>query len=350
MAHQAAHVGAFEWNVQTGVNTWTPELEAMYGLKPGQFGGTEPAWEQLVHPEDRAKAVGVVERAFETFQPEEGEWRVVWPDGSVHWLVGRFQVFKDYAGKPLRLAGVNLDITDRKRAEEELNDFASIVAHDLKAPLRGVATIAGWLRTGYAGKLDDKGRERLAQMNQRVRRMDRMIEEILEYSRLGRTREEPEPVALAQLVPLVVHDLALAPHVRIRIAPGLPMVQGKPVRLRQVFQNLIGNAIKYADKPQVDIRVDWAEVGSLWEFRVADNGPGIEEKHFERIFKMFQTLAPKDRTDSTGVGLALVKRIVERAGGRVWVESRLGEGSTFHFTWPKGPRTEATEMVERMAA
>jgi signal transduction histidine kinase len=126
--------------------------------------------------------------------------------------------------------------------------------------------------------------------------------------------------------------------VRIRAMPGLPIVYGEPVRLRQVFQNLIGNAVKYGDKAETDIRVEFADGGSFWEFRVADNGPGIEERHFERIFKIFQTLAPKDKTDSTGVGLALVNRIVERAGGRVWVQSRLGEGSTFCFTWPKGPR------------
>lgn len=118
MAHQAAHIGAFEWNVQTGINHWTPELEAMYGLKPGEFEGTEEDWEQLVHPEDQAKAVETVNRALVTFQPEEGEWRVVWPDGTVHWLVGRFQASKDQAGKLWRLTGVNIDVTEKRQAEE----------------------------------------------------------------------------------------------------------------------------------------------------------------------------------------------------------------------------------------
>jgi PAS domain S-box-containing protein len=120
LAHQAAHIGAFEWSLQTGVNIWTPALESMYGLKPGEFGGTEKAWERLVHPEDRSRAVATVERAVNTFQPQEGEWRVVWPDGSVHWLIGRFQAFKDHAGKPSRLVGANVDITGRKKAEEAL--------------------------------------------------------------------------------------------------------------------------------------------------------------------------------------------------------------------------------------
>jgi PAS domain S-box-containing protein len=120
MAQQVSHMGAFEWNVQSGVDTWSPGLETMYGLKPGEFGGTESAWEKLVHPEDRAKAVAAVDRALETLQPQEVEWRVVWPDGTVHWLVGRCQAFRDETGRPLRVVGVNIDITDRKRAEEEL--------------------------------------------------------------------------------------------------------------------------------------------------------------------------------------------------------------------------------------
>jgi two-component system, LuxR family, sensor kinase FixL len=245
------------------------------------------------------------------------------------------------------------DITERKRAEEalrqseqrlqaanrELTDFATVVSHDLKTPLRGVATLAKWLQSDYADKLDAEGRESLAEMVDRIRRMDRMIEGILHYSRLGRTEENPEPVPLGELVAEVVQDLAPAADVRVRVAPHLPLVYGEPVRLRQVFQNLIGNAIKHGNKAEIDVCVDCTDSGPFWQFSVVDNGRGIEERHFERIFKIFQTLAPKDTTDSTGVGLALVKRIVECAGGRVWVESRRGEGSTFHFTWPKGPQT-----------
>lgn len=124
LAHQAAHMGAFEWNIRTGVNNWTPELETMYGLKPGEFARTEPAWERFVHPEDRDKAVAAVKRALETLKPEEGEWRVVWPDGSIHWLVGRFQAFTDRMGKVSNLVGVNIDITARKEAEQALRQSA----------------------------------------------------------------------------------------------------------------------------------------------------------------------------------------------------------------------------------
>ncbi len=266
-----------------------------------------------------------------------------------------FDVYAFRIGEPdnHQVAILFSDITERKNAEtkrmalikevqsinQELNDFASIVSHDLRAPLRGVATLASWLQSDYADKLNDQGRDYLAQMNKRVGRMDRMIEGILDYSRLGRTIENPERLELAKVLPGVVEDLAPPPRVHVQIAPGFPAVYGQSVRLRQLFQNLIGNAIKHADKPEVEIGVNWADSGSAWEFSVTDNGPGIEERHFERIFKIFQTLAPKDKTDSTGIGLALVKRIAERAGGRIWVESRLGEGSTFHVVWPKAPQS-----------
>jgi len=239
------------------------------------------------------------------------------------------------------------DITERKRAEEsleaanrELIEFATVVSHDLKTPLRAVATLAKWLLIDCADKLDGEARANLAEIMNRVGRMDRMIDDILTYSRLGREDERPEVVALDDLVAGVVQDLAPPPGVVVSVAAGMPEVRGVPVRLRQVFQNLIGNAVRHRDKSQLDVCVAWADAGTSWQFNVADNGPGIAERHFERIFRIFQTLNPGGASGSTGIGLALVKRIVERAGGRVWVESRVGEGSTFHFTWPKGPSNE----------
>ena len=127
LAQQVAKIGTFEWNIQTGVNIWTPELEAIYGLRPGEFGKTQPAWEQLVYPDDLPNALRLVEQAFNTGEPVEGEWRVVWPDGSVHWLTGRWQVFKDATGQPLRMTGVNIDITERKCIEKALAERARLL-------------------------------------------------------------------------------------------------------------------------------------------------------------------------------------------------------------------------------
>ncbi|HEY3359928.1 MAG TPA: ATP-binding protein [Polyangia bacterium] len=133
LAQQAAQVGIFDWNIETGVNSWTPELEALYGLPAGGFARTEEGWENLVHPDDRAKAVGWVEQALTTGAPTKGEWRVVWPDGEIHWLAGRWQVFKDEAGKPTRMTGLNVDITERKRTEEALLAVTDQVTEQLAA-------------------------------------------------------------------------------------------------------------------------------------------------------------------------------------------------------------------------
>jgi PAS domain S-box-containing protein len=122
LAQQAARIGTFDWNIRTGVNTWTPELEAMYGLPPGGFGGTQTVFENLVHPDDRAGVIKLVDAAMKTGQPTTGEWRVVWGDRSVHWIAGRWQVFRDASGEPSKMIGVNIDITERKRAEEALRE------------------------------------------------------------------------------------------------------------------------------------------------------------------------------------------------------------------------------------
>src|ERR1700757_3690889 len=127
LAQQAARVGTFDWNIRTGVDTWTPELEAMYGLPPGGFGGTQTVFENLVHPDDRAGVIELVDGSLKTGQPANGEWRVVWRDGSVHWIAGRWQVFMDASGEPSRMIGVNIDVTEHKQAEERLREYEKAV-------------------------------------------------------------------------------------------------------------------------------------------------------------------------------------------------------------------------------
>lgn len=251
-------------------------------------------------------------------------------------------------GVPLGLSVVR-DITERKQAErqqakllrqlaeinQELADFAYVVSHDLKAPLRAIRTLADWLCVDYQDKFDEQGKENLQLLNDRVDRMQNLIDGVLQYSRIGRTEQEKAPVDLSQLVPQIVESLGVPGHISIHIESGLPTIEADVTRITQVFQNLLSNAIKYMDKPQGSITIACVQEGPFWKFNVSDNGPGIEEKHFERIFKLFQTLAPRDGHESTGVGLTIVKKIVEMYGGKVWVESEVGIGSTFFFTLPK---------------
>ncbi|MGO8756199.1 MAG: sensor histidine kinase, partial [Gallionellaceae bacterium] len=226
-------------------------------------------------------------------------------------------------------------LRELESANEELKNFAYVVSHDLKAPLRAIGSLADWLSTDYADKFDDEGKEHMRLLISRVRRMDGLIDGILLYSRVGRVKETIVAVDLNQLVREVIDLLAPPANITVTIENPLPTIMAEPTRIQQVFQNLLSNAVKYMDKAKGDIGIACSAEGKQWKFSVADNGPGIKQQHFEKIFQLFQTLAPRDRVESTGVGLALVKKIVEMYGGHVWVESIVGEGSTFFFTLPR---------------
>ncbi|MBF0126600.1 MAG: GHKL domain-containing protein [Magnetococcales bacterium] len=225
-------------------------------------------------------------------------------------------------------------ILQLERSNQELKQFAYIVSHDLKAPLRAISSLTQWIAEDYSGLFDEDGREQVALLVSRVKRMERLIEGVLHYSRIGRLQEEPVVVNLNKLVRELIVHLQPPKNVRIDMLNHLPVVFGDKTRLAQVFQNLLSNAIKFMDKPHGIIRVDCVQEGEAYHFTVADNGPGIPEKEFERIFQIFQTLHARDEYESTGIGLTLVKKIVEFHGGRVWVTSTVGEGSLFHLTLP----------------
>ncbi len=245
------------------------------------------------------------------------------------------------AEEKLRVLNVNLEqkivlrTQEIKQANVELSEFAHVVSHDLKAPLRGIASLAGWLATDYADKFDEDGRKLITLITARVNRLDNLINGILAYSRAGRSREDRLEVDLDLIARNVVELLAPPPHIRFIFDAKLPTVLFEPTKAQQVFQNLFSNAIKFMDKPEGIIRIRCDAEDNHWHICITDNGPGIEAKYFERIFQLFQTLIPRDQVESTGVGLALVKKIIEQVGGRIWVESIPGEGAAFHFVLPQ---------------
>ncbi len=226
-------------------------------------------------------------------------------------------------------------VEEMRRSNKELQDFAYVAAHDLKAPLRGIGTLADWIASDYGDKLDEPGRQQLDLLKRRVTRLSDLISGILQYSEIGRMTHRRELVDLGKLVPETIALLDPPAHIQVMVRDELPAVLSEKVRLEQVFHNLIDNAIKFMDKPQGRIEIGCTDQGRVWQLGVTDNGPGIEGRHFEKIFQMFQTLAPRDQHESTGIGLPIVKKIVELFGGRIWVESKPGVGSTFFFTLPK---------------
>lgn len=229
---------------------------------------------------------------------------------------------------------------DLERSNRELDHFARATSHDLKAPLRGIATLTSWIEEDLkgTGQISETTEERLALMRNRVWRMEGLIQGILDYSRVGRMDSEIETVHVRDVIREVLDLLAPPEGMEVEVTGPRVMVQTKRIRLQQVLSNLIGNAIKYHDKEKGKITVNMRERGDWLEFEVTDDGPGIDPQFHEKIFLIFQTLQPRDVFESTGVGLALVKKIVEGEGGKVSLESEPGKGSTFRFTWPRTPR------------
>lgn len=275
----------------------------------------------------------------------------------------------EYYSKPQRLGEQIVgrvwsfrDVTDRRLAEqkqaallqrvaeinEELTHFAYVVSHDLKAPLRGIKLITEWLCADYGDKLGDDAKEQMGLLQSRVARMHNLIDGVLQYSRVGRIKEDMVAVDLNELIPGIIDGIVPPEHIRIVVEPDLPVIECERTRITQVFQNLLGNAVKFMDKPEGEVKIACVQDGGFWRFSVSDNGPGIDDKYFDRIFRLFQTLVSRDEFESTGVGLALVKKIVEMYGGRIWVESEIGRGSTFLFTFPK--RRQAVEVESPTAS
>lgn len=220
-------------------------------------------------------------------------------------------------------------------ANRELKDFASIVSHDLKAPLRGVKTLALWILDDCGDKFDTKATEQMHLLLDRVEKIYNLIDGVLRYSKVGQATGEHTSVNLDTFIPEVIDMVVPPEHIKVTVENQLPSIVCEETHIMQLFQNLLSNAIKYNDKPQGWIKINCVDDGDFWKFSVADNGPGIEEKHFERIFRMFQVLSVNEKVQGTGVGLTVVKKIVELYGGRVWVHSEVGKGSTFFFTFPK---------------
>ncbi len=227
-----------------------------------------------------------------------------------------------------------------KRIEEsnkELDDFTYTVSHDLKEPLRSLDSFAKFLSDDYSEKLDDEGKHYIQRIRANSQHMKKLTEDLLEVSRLTKRPNELEPVAIAKLI----DDLRLRfeaamqqKNVRLLVDADLPTVVCDRVRITEVLANLISNGIKYSDKPECEIHVGCKEEEGAWKFHVRDNGPGIDKQYFEKIFEMFQRLGKKEEHEGTGIGLTIVKKIIEKHKGRIWLESALGQGTTFYFTIP----------------
>ncbi len=368
-AMAVANDGVWDWDLTTNTIVYDDRYFTMAGYEPGEFPSTLDEWEKRVHPDDTERATSAMEQCLaERGRDYEVEFRYRRKNGDYMWILAKGQVVtREDEGEPIRFVGTHSDITARKRAEQiltrqkaqleriniryeqlnaelkssndELDEFAYIASHDLKEPLRGIHNYSQFLLEDYEEKLDDDGVRKLQTLITLTQRMENLINSLLEFSRLGRSKLAYIETDLDDIVKGVMESLSIRlseTGVEVRIPRPLPTVKCDRVRIAELFRNLVTNAIKYGDKPKRWIEIGYTEPTSddnSYAFYVADNGIGIKKNHIDRIFNIFERLHGRDKFGGgTGVGLTIARKIVERHGGTMTVESEHGVGSKFIFT------------------
>jgi signal transduction histidine kinase len=361
-SQEMGSTGSWSYDMATMVIAASAQSLKMFGFPPTRQ--DYPLATFLACIPERERVGQVLAEAISTGQAYDDEYLVRPADGSsektIH-AIGRLE--KDALGIPLRVVGFIQDITERRHAEHalqqqtqalersnaELEQFAYVASHDLRQPLRMVNSYMQLLERALADKLDDKTREMMHFATDGAKRMDQMLVSLLEYSRVGRKGEPLQPLASRAAVEEALHFLAPSiqeAQATVRMAGDWPQVLASRNEFTRLWQNLIGNAVKYRTPeraPQIDITVTPEPEGGGWRFCVADNGIGIDPAQFERLFKVFQRLHAREAFEGNGIGLAVARKIVERHGGRIWVESAgTGQGCRFCFKLPTALAGETT--------
>ena len=343
--------GIWYWDLEDPAHEWlSPRFKALFGYAEDEMENSPEWWQANI---DRGDLKTWMERLEAHERGEtpfvQGVVRYRHRDGSTVWVNCRGIIIRDREGKPIRMLGAHNDVTDLKRTEQtllertrelersntDLESLAYVISHDLKAPLRAIDNISGWLAEDLAEKLTGEDLEQLDLLRSRVQRLTAMIEGVLHYSRAGREKGEMERVEVGDLVAEVTDLLAPPEGFSVVVEGELPTLITERIPLQQVLMNLIGNAISHHDREEGIVKVGCEDGGDVLRFIVSDDGPGIPPEKRKEIFQVFRTLQSKDEGGSTGIGLAIVERIVGRLGGEVEVESREPRGTTFSFDWPK---------------
>ncbi|MEM6414464.1 MAG: PAS domain-containing protein [Pseudomonadota bacterium] len=356
LAASGASVGIWDWsNVEEDEQWWSKILYELFGLDPTFVPASLRNFKKLIHPDDQAAAQDMLDRHFRNREPFHIEVRIKHGDGGYRWFLSSGQAIWDQNGKPQRMVGTVMDINDLKttqeqlqertttleRTNEDLQNFAYIASHDLRAPLRGMDNVAQWIEEDLGDAVPAGVQKKLYLMRNRIDRMDKLLRDILEYSRAGQRSEPPQATNTQSVLADVIEWVAAPEGFTIKATMALPTIMVSTSLFEQVLTNLISNAVKHHDQSRGTISIAYAETSDFHEFVVTDDGPGISPEFHDRVFKMFQTLRRRDEVEGSGIGLAIVKKMIEASGGMVWISSPPHQrGSSVHFTFPKPERLE----------
>ncbi len=349
LALSSGKLGTWDWNIQTGEKKYDGRWASMLGFSLKELEKEKITFHQLLHKDDLEKSKKHVKQHLKgNIEEINQDIRLKTKTGKYKWIrdIGKV-VELDAQNTPIRALGLHQDISVLKedenyknsllksleRANNELRDYAYVVSHDLKAPLRGINALVTWLLEDYADKFDEEGKTNIHLIQERVEKMDELIEGILEYSALDIEDEAPKLIELKVVINNIIKTINIPDNIKINIDDSIPALFINRTRMIQLFQNLISNSIKYIDKKSGVINISAKELEDFWLFKVKDNGIGIEEQYHKKVFQIFQKL--DTRKSSTGLGLSIVKKIIDIYKGNIWIESEMGKGTTFYFTIKK---------------
>jgi len=339
-------------DLKGNVILWNRAAELVSGYSRKEIIGHNNMW-SLLYPDPtyRAKLFSIGKEINEGKRIEDFYSTIKCKDGSLKTISWYSTSVRDEKGEPAGSVSIGIDVTDKEKAQQaknnalallkqsntELESYTYVVSHDLKAPLRTIRSFGSFILEDYGDKLDETGQDYLNRMIRAASHMDQMIEDLLVLSRVGRKFTEIKKVDLNKLLVEILSDLeATIKETKTKVVVAkLPVLYAQKVWMRQLFMNLISNALKFNESKSPKIEVLYEEKDGFHQFKVRDNGIGIEERYLERIFKLFERAPTEKKYDGTGAGLSICKKIVEHYGGKIWVESTPGKGSTFRFTLPK---------------
>ncbi len=366
MAWSGAGDGMWDWNIPKNEVIFSDRFKEMLGYKPDELNEEFEEWSKRLHPSDRLHVFEKLTDHLKRRDPYDVEYRLQVKSGEWRWFRARGQAIWGSTGEAVRMSGSLSDVTEMKEAERklfesneklsesnitlekliaklsesntELERFAYVASHDMQEPLRMISNFSQLLQKEYEDKLAKEGKEYLSIIATATIRMQKFVSDLLEYARAVHSNTAHKSLDAdheARLAVQALQQVIDQYHAKVTVEP-LPQISGNPIQFGSLLQNLISNCLKYHHPERVpEVHIATKQQGGYWLFSVQDNGAGIKPEFFDKIFEPFIRLHGQQEAQGTGVGLALCKRIVENHGGKIWVQSKMGEGSVFYFTWPQ---------------